>query len=128
MKGNDMGFKEFYSQEKVQLNEMANLLGSEIGLPVSLYFSPKPQNKGVRPIRFKVCTNVSKFSNCDISYKIFGVEDNDTANMFLKPVSTALPPKQEKEVLDYIKKHYLLIQDFWDFKISPKMFREKMLG
>ena len=106
---------------------MANVISKYTNLPMSLYFSEKPDNHKIRPVRFKISPNLNKFINDDtvIDYLI---SEDDTGNaVHIESVNNKhLSSKHTKLLEQYIKDHYRPIVCYWESDIDTILFIDKL--
>lgn len=115
-----------YYESEDYLYEMANIPGNDVGLPVSLFFSPQPQNHKIRPIRFKVADNPQKYTPRDsLVYSIIENDDGDVVGI-QSLTDVKLSPKKEKILSIFILLHFNIIRLLWEEKIGHPEFIDRI--
>jgi len=115
-----------YYESEDYLYEMANITGKDSGLPMSLFFSPQPQNHKIRPIRFKVSDNPNRFRPDDNMLYFIVEDDNGDVINITAETQEKLKHKDEKILLLYIAMNYQTIKQYWEMEISNKDFVNSM--
>jgi hypothetical protein len=111
-----------YYESEDYLYEMASIGGKSTGLPMSLFFSPQPQNHKIRPIRFKVSDNPKKFlPNESLVYSI--IENEDGEPMGVEPLTDKrLSTREEKLLAIFIILNYNAILSYWNSELHTDEF------
>jgi hypothetical protein len=112
---------QYYNSENY-LYEMASISGATTGLPVSLFFSPQPQNHKIRPIRFKVSENPKKFMPTEnMVYSI--VENDENEPTGIEPLTDKkLSTKEEKLLAIFVLLNYNAILSYWNSELHSDEF------